>query len=397
MDVLIELALATLLVRVGHALFSTGLSRSKNSSSAIVRTLCDLCVVSMTYWAIGSALFSQSGNAYFGVHWSFLLGGSSDPAALFFQTTGILTATAVIAGALAERARLTPILFASALVAGIVLPVAGNWVWYGWLRHAGFLDVAGAAAFQVPAAICALVGVRTIGPRNGKYHRDGSASVIPGHGLPMASVGALIVLVGWIAYVAGSAVAHHEAGEGAAAEVFFAAIAAAGAALIFSDLYFGKVDLLLTLIGMLGGLVAISAGAGHVGLRGAVFIGMIAGGLVPWTAVEMDLRFQIDDPVGLIAPQLVGGVWGTLAAAIFAAGGFGERLGHLAIAVLGLLAIGILATVCATALFQFLKRSTPIRAREADEFEGLDLAEHDIGSYPDFQQNTIRSYDLREA
>jgi Amt family ammonium transporter len=397
MDVLVELALATLLVRVGHALVSTGLSRSKNSSSAIVRTLCDLCVAALAYWTIGSSLFSQSQNGVFGVRWSFLFGGSSDPTALLFQTTAILTATAVIAGALAERARLKPILSASALFAGVVLPVAGNWVWVGWLRKAGFLDVAGAAAFQMPAAICALVGSRIIGPRNGKYHRDGSASVIPGHGLPMAAIGAMIVLVGWIAYVAGSAIVHTQSGESAAADVFFGAVAATGAAVIFSDLYFGKIDLLLTLIGMLGGLVAISAGAGSVGVRSAVFIGAVAGALVPWSAVALDLYLHIDDPIGLITPQLVGGIWGTIAASIFADGGFVDRLHHLAIAVLGLLAIAALAIVCSTALFQILKATTIVRAREADEFEGLDLAEHDIGSYPDFQQNTIRSYDLREA
>jgi Amt family ammonium transporter len=397
MDVLIEFAVATLLVRVGHALFSTGLSRSKNSSSAIVRMICDLCVASLAYWAIGSAFFSQNQNAYFGIHWSFLFGGSSDPTALFFQTAAILTATAVIAGALAERARLAPTLAASALFAGMVLPITGNWVWYGWLRRAGFVDVSGAAALQIPAAICALVGARIIGPRNGKYHRDGSASVIPGHGLPMASVGALLMLVGWIAYVTGSAIAHHEAIDSAAADVFFAAVAAAGAAVVFSNLYFGKIDLLLTLIGMLGGLVAISAGAGAVGVRAAVVIGAAAGVLVPWVAVALDLHLHIDDPIGLIAPQLAGGIWGTLAAAIFSGGSFGAHLHQLAIAVLGLLAIGALSIICSTALFQILKATTIIRAREAQEFEGLDLAEHDIGSYPDFQQNTIRSYDLREA
>ncbi len=397
MDSLTALAVAALLVRVGHALFLTGLSRSKNSASAIVRSFCDLYVGSLAFLAIGSALLWQTQTPFIGIRWQFLLGGSPDPTALLFQTAAVLTATSVVAGALAERARLMPVLAASALLCTVVLPIAGNWVWYGWLRRAGFVDVAGAAALQVPAALCAAVGARIVGPRSGKYHRDGSTAVIPGHTLPMAAVGALLTLVGWTAYVVGSALMRQEPMESAAADVFFAAVAAGGTAMIYCHFRFGKIDLLLTLIGMLGGLVASSAGAGSVGVRAAVLIGAGAGVLVPWSAVAMDLYLRIDDPIGLIAPQLAGGIWGTLAAAVFAGGTPGERLRQLAIAALGLLAIAALSILSSAALFFGLKRVASIRARDADEFDGLDLAEHDIGSYPDFQQNTIRSYHLREA
>jgi len=399
MDSLTGLALTALLVRVGHALLSTGLSRSKNASSAIVRSFCDLIVASLAFLAIGAALFWQIQTPVIGVQWKFVLGGSPGGPELLFQTVAILTATSVIAGALAERARIMPVLAASGLCAGVVLPIAGNWVWSGWLRHAGFIDVAGAAALQVPAALCATVGTMVIGPRSGKYNRDGSTSVIPGHTLPMAAIGTLLTLVGWIAYVVGSAVMRFESTENVAADVFFAAISAGAAALLYSHFRYGKLDLLLTLIGMLGGLVAASAGAGRgaIGVRTAVLIGAGAGVLVPWTAVAIDMYLHIDDPVGLIAPQLAGGVWGTLAAAAFAAGTPGERLRQLAIAALGLLSIGALSIAFSAALFFGLKHLTSIRARDADEFDGLDLAEHDIGSYPDFQQNTIRSYHLREA
>lgn len=397
MDLLTVLALTTLLVRVGHALFSTGLSRSKNSSSAIVRSFCDLYVASLAFFVIGSALLGQTQTAFMGIRWRFLLGGSPDPNALLFQTVAILTATSVIAGSLAERSRLMPVLAASALLAGVVLPISGNWVWYGWLRHAGFVDIAGAAALQMPAAICAVVGAKVIGPRSGKYNHDGSTAVIPGHTLPMAAVGSLLTLVGWIAYVVGSALLRQESMESAAADVFFAAIAAGGAAMIYCHFRFGKIDLLLTLIGMLGGLVAASAGAGSVGVRAALLIGAGAGVLVPWSAVALDLYLKIDDPVGLIAPQLAGGIWGTLATAAFAGGTPGERLRQLAIAALGMLSIAALSIFFSAALFYGLKLLAPLRAREADEFDGLDLSEHDIGSYPDFQQNTIRSYHLREA
>jgi Amt family ammonium transporter len=399
MDPLIGLALVALLVRVGHALLSTGLSRSKNASSAIVRSFCDLIVTSLAFAVIGAALFWQTQTPIIGVQWKFILGGSPGGPELLFQTVAILTATSVIAGALAERARIMPVLAASGLCAGVLLPIAGNWVWYGWLRRAGFVDIAGAAALQVPAGLCAAVGTMVIGPRTGKYNRDGSTSVIPGHQLPLAAIGTLLTLIGWIAYVVGSAVLRLESTDNAAADVFFAAMAAGAAALVYSHLRYGKLDLLLTLMGMLGGLVAASAGAGAgaIGIRTAILIGACAGVLVPWTAIAIDVYLHVDDPVGLIAPQLAGGIWGTLATAAFVGGTPGERLRQLAIAAMGLLSIGLLSIAFSAAVFYGLKHLSRIRAREADEFDGLDLAEHDIGSYPDFQQNTIRSYHLREA
>ena len=397
MDPLTGLALATLLVRVGHALFSTGLSRSKNSSSAIVRSFCDLYVASFSFFAIGAALFWQTQTSFIGVRWRTLFGGSPDPTALLFQTVAILTATSVIAGALAERSRLVPVLAASALLAGLVLPISANWVWYGWLRRAGFVNVAGAAALQMPAALCAVIGAKVIGPRSGKYNRDGSTAVIPGHTLPMAAVGSLLTLVGWIAYVVGSCAA------------------AAGV-----DGERGRGRLLRRHRGRWGGDGLLpfpirkdrpsadadrnarrprrrQRGAGSISVRAALLIGAGAGVLVPWTAVALDLYLKIDDPVGLIAPQLAGGIWGTLATAVFASGTPGERLRQLAIAALGMLSIAALSIIFSAALFYGLKSLGPLRAREADEFDGLDLAEHDIGSYPDFQQNTIRSYHLRES
>jgi Amt family ammonium transporter len=397
MESLTALGVAALLVRVGLALYIAGLSRSKNSVSATVRVICDFCVATLAFCVIGAALFWQTSTPVLGLKLRFLLGGDADSSALFFQTTAILTATAVVTGALAERARLLPVVAASALLAGIILPITGNWVWYGWLRYMGFVDVAGAAALQVPAAVCAVVGAFVLGPRSGKYHRDGSTSVIPGHGVPLAAGGMFLILTGWIGYVVGSAVLRQGSVEGAAAEVFFAAAAAGGAALVYSHFRYGKIDLLLIMVGIVGGLVAISAGAGAVGVRAALIVGAGAGVLVPWFSVLLDLHLRVDDPIGLLAPQLVGGAWGTLAVAIFAAGTPGERLRLLGVQMLGLVTIALFSFLLSAAFFLGFKKASRLRAKEADEFDGLDLAEHDIGAYPDFQQNTIRSFHLRET
>jgi Amt family ammonium transporter len=397
MESLTSLGVAALLVRVGLALYIAGLSRSKNSVSATVRVICDFCVAALAFCVIGAAFFWQTSTPFLGLQPRFLLGGNPDSAGLFFQTTAMLTATAVVTGALAERARLLPVIAASALLAGIILPVTGNWIWYGWLRYLGFVDIAGAAALQVPAAVCAAVGAFVLGPRAGKYHRDGSTSVIPGHSVPLAAGGMFLMLVGWIGYVVGSAVLRQESLDGVAAEVFFAAAAAGGAALAYSHVRYGKIDMLLVMAGIVGGLAAISAGAGAVGVRAALLVGAGAGVLVPWFAVLLDLHLRVDDPIGLLAPQFVGGAWGTLAVAIFAAGTPGERLRLLGVQMLGLVTIALFSLLLSTVFFVGFKKAGRLRVREADEFDGLDLAEHDIGAYPDFQQNTIRSFHLRET
>jgi ammonium transporter, Amt family len=397
MDSLTCLGASALLVRVGLALYIVGLSRSKNSVSATVRVICDLCVASLAFCFVGAGFFWQMNTPIIGFRWGFLFGGASDPAALFFQTTAILTATAVVTGALAERGRLLPVVAASALLAGIILPITGNWVWYGWLRRMGFVDVAGAAALHVAAATCAGAGAMILGPRTGKYHRDGSSSVIPGHSMPLAVAGMFLMLVGWIGYVVGSGVLRQEPLASGPADVFFAAVAAGAGALLYSQWRYEKIDLLLILIGIVGGLVAISAGGGAVGVRAAIIIGGGAGVLSTWGAVALDLHFRVDDPIGLLAPQFIGGVWGTLAAAIFCGNSPLERLRLLAVQATGLIAIVIFSFALSAAFFHAFKKAERLRVREADEVEGLDLVEHDIGAYPDFQQNTIRSFHLRET
>jgi len=169
------------------------------------------------------------------------------------------------------------------------------------------------------------------------------------------------------------------------------------AAMLLGRYRYGKPDVILTVMGFIGGLVAISAGAGRIQPAGALLIGAGAGLLVPMCAVWLDLLAHIDDPIGVVAVHGVGGVWGTIMTGLFIPGSFGHRLHQVGIQVVGVASVLVMAAVLSAATFALLRATVRLRASEADEFDGLDLAEHDIGAYPDFQQTTIKSYHLREA
>jgi Amt family ammonium transporter len=318
---------------------------------------------------------------------------------VFFHFAIVLVATGGVVGTLAERSKFLPGLAASALLAAVVVPVAIRWVWGGWLARLGMIDVAGASAVHLSAGVCAAVGALLVGPRNGKYNRDGSANMIPGHNLPLAAGGVLLMLAAWVPYVIGcDAVGGTSARSPAGAvNVLLAGAGAGAASMLFARFRYGKPDVVLTLTAVLGGLVSISAAGGTIGSGSAVLVGAVAGIAVPMAAVALDLGAHLDDPTAGVAIHCVGGLWGTLAAGLFAhAGGF-DRLKLVGVQALGALAIAALAAILSLALFAVLRATAGLRLREADEYDGLDLAEHDIGAYPDFQQTTIKSYHLREA
>jgi ammonium transporter, Amt family len=166
---------------------------------------------------------------------------------------------------------------------------------------------------------------------------------------------------------------------------------------LLGNFRYGKPDVIITLLGFLGGLVAISSGAGRISPPWAVLLGAVAGVLVPMSAIWIDLIGRIDDPAGVIAIHGVGAVWGTFATGLFLPGSAVHRLHQTGVQIIGIFACGLLSLIGSAALFLILRATVRLRASEAEEFEGLDLAEHDIGAYPDFQQNTIKSYHLREA
>jgi Amt family ammonium transporter len=399
---LIMFACGALLIRVGMGWYAAGLSRSKNAAGAALRNAADMAVAALAFWALGAAIMNGDLGLIFDAK------GRAGGAQLA-QLVLVLIATAPVVGAVAERSRFFPMLVPPALLAAIVVPLAGRWAWHGgWLQRMGFIDVAGASVIHVAGGLCAAAGAVLVGARSGKYNRDGSSNFIPGHSAPMASVGVMLTLAGWTPYVlaamlmpaaavATATISSFTLGR-AAMNVILAAAAGAIVAAIVTRAKYGKPEIMLTYSGLLGALVAVSAVGGAVPTIAAVAIGAVAGVIVPIATVQLDLVWKIDDPVGGVAIHVLGGAWGTIAAGIFVpAPSIGERIRDAGVQILGLIVITALALALSLAAFAILKRTVGLCLTEDAEWDGVDLAEHDLNAYPDFQQTMIKSYHLREA
>jgi Amt family ammonium transporter len=396
---IVLLAASALLVRVGQTLYYAGLARSKNSAGASLRSVADVCVSVIAVWAIGLAIWRQESNAVLGLKLGSLFAWEGVSADAPFLAALVLIGTGVVGGAVAERSKLFPLIAAWAVMAGVVLPVSIFWVWRGWLAKLGAVDVGGAGAIHLSAGAFALAGAVVVGPRVGKYNRDGSASMIPAHNVPLTVAGVVTMLVGFVPYVVGCSLRAYDPGAvpQAAFNTLLAGAAGGATALAVAQLRYGKPDIGLAVAGLLGGLVASTAGAGLVGAPSAFLTGAVAGAIVPIAAVAIDLFARVDDPAGGVAIHAVGGAWGLIAAACFVPGTGGDHLRRLGANLLEIVTLAAFAGGVGFALFALMRKTVGVRSREADEYDGLDLAEHDIGAYPDFQQTMIKSYHLREA
>jgi ammonium transporter, Amt family len=312
----------------------------------------------------------------------------------------VLIGTGAFAAAVAERARITVTFVGSILLAGVVFPVAGKWAWNGgWLAEMGFRDEAGAAVLHAAVGAAALVSAALVGARSGKYNRDRCANFIPGHSMVMKQIGMLVMLIAWVPYVSGAAASHAVAFRlsTAATNVLIAAAAGSVVSLLVGRLRYGKPDILLAGSGLIGGAVAITACAATCSSAWAAGIGAVAGLVVPFATIYIDTRLKIDDPGSIAAIHGVGGIWGAAAAGLATGVDWSDRISLLAVQVMGALAIVAMAVLVVGSVLLIMRATMGIRAGEADEFDGLDLAEHDVNAYPDFQQTTIKSYHLREA
>jgi Amt family ammonium transporter len=383
-----------LLLRVGLAVHAAGMCRAKNAGGMLMRHLCDLCLAVLAFWGVGFAIVA-SGGSVIGLDWRWLLGPPDEVGASVsaMAPAAVLIATGIVPGVLAERARFWASLWPGVLLAGLVVPAVVLWTAPGgWVGRHGYADAGGASRFHLTGALAALVGAYFVGARTGKFNRDGSSSAIPGHSLPLAFAGVFVALVGFVVFL-GSV-----GGAGAMVRTMVAGAAAGIVAVVFSQMRYYKPDVHLTCAAVLGGLVAITAGAGSVNNVGALVIGSVAGLIVPLAILLLDVMFRIDDPAGGIATHGVAAVWGMLACPFFLRGvSFGVRMKVLLWHSVGIIAIAVFTIGLSVVLWTGLRAVMKLRASEADEFDGLDLAEHDVGAYPDFQQTMIKSYHLREV
>jgi Amt family ammonium transporter len=400
---IVACAAAALLARVGLALYTCGLVRAKNAGGSLLRHIADLCLVTLSFWAVGIAVLNPA-NSHSGTLHHYLFGLRPEDAAVlapqvFLLLAATVFASGIVVGALSERSRFWPSLTPSILLGGVLIPLLISWSGPGaFLDRLHFHDLAGAGFIHLAAGLCAAVGTLAIGPRNGKYNRDGSSNVVPGHSLPLACGGVMLLMIAWFPYLIGFAVLHGESAGIVALNTLLAIAAAGIASLAVAHFRYGKPDIYLTFSGILGGLVAISAGADLMSNTAAIVTGGIAGILIPTLLLQADLVWRIDDPTGALVIHGFGGAWGLISVGLFAP--LPANI-HRYTALIGqLTGIGVIAALSVATsgvLFLILKNASLLRARESDEFDGLDLAEHDIGSYPDFQQTTIKSYHLREA
>ncbi len=382
-------------MQAGFAMVESGFTRSKNAGNIIMKNVMDFAVGSVLYMIFGFALmYGDMSNNLFGTSGFFNPLSLDLGYSIFFQTVFCATAATIVSGAMAERTKFASYMMYSAVISLIIYPIVGAWTWGGgWLADLGFHDFAGSTIVHSVGGWLALVGTIILGPRIGKFNKDGSPNAIPGHSLTLGALGVFILWFGWFGFNPGSNLAvGPEIGE-IAMTTNLSAAAGAIVAMAVSWIRFKKPDVGLTLNGALGGLVAITAGCAVVDYYGALAIGAISGIIVVFGVTFLERRLKIDDPVGAVPVHLFNGAFGTLAVGLFAitdagAGSaglfYGGGLAQLGVQALGVAAVGAWCLVTGFALFFAIKKTVGLRVSALEEGDGLDIHEHGSESYPDF-------------
>ena len=381
-------------MQAGFAMVETGFTRAKNAINIMMKNLMDFAVGSLGYWAIGFGLmFGVTATGWFGTSGFFLSdykpGG--DPWVLafwMFQVVFAATAATIVSGAMAERTKFSAYMIYSFVVSALIYPIFGSWAWGGlyhgggWLEKLGFIDFAGSTVVHSVGGWTALAGAIVLGPRLGKYGKDGSIKPILGHNMPLAALGVFILWLGWFGFNPGSTTAANKDIAMIFVNTNLAAATGAFLAMLTSWLLFGKPEIGMSLNGALAGLVAITSPCASVSPLSAVIIGAIGGVIVVFSVLFFD-RIKVDDPVGAISVHGVCGAWGTLAAGIFNIGGTSAKI--IGVQVLGIVVAFVWAFGVALILFKLIDLTIGLRVSPEEESEGLDFAEHGGMAYPDFE------------
>ncbi len=382
-------------MQAGFAMVESGFTRAKNTGNIVMKNIMDCAAGSLVYWAVGFAIMFGAGNGFFGSQ-GFFLSGSFEhlgltipiPAFWVFQAVFAATAATIVSGSMAERTHFPGYLVYSIVITGLIYPVVGHWTWGGgWLDQLGFVDFAGSTVVHSVGGWAALAGAAVLGPRIGKFNKDGSANALPGHNLLIAALGVFILWFGWFGFNTGSTLAGSDLSIGMiAATTNLAAAAGATFAMIVTWIKFKRADVTMTLNGALAGLVGVTAGAADVSFLGAVLIGAAAGTVVVYGIALID-RLRVDDPVGAVAVHGICGALGTLMVGLFAVDGglfYGGGLALLGVQFVGVGAVAVWTLGTAFVLFKVIAATVGLRVSAEVEVEGLDIAEHGSISYPDF-------------
>jgi Amt family ammonium transporter len=412
-------AMLVFFMNLGFGMVESGFARSKNAVNILSKNFIVFAISSLAFWAIGWGLMFSDGNDFLGLSGLFGLSGADNSPAtgdaysgvyssigwagvpllakFFFQLVFAGTAATIVSGAVAERIKYISFIVFSFVLVGFLYPVTGHWIWGGgWLANLGMWDFAGSTVVHSVGGWAALTGAIILGPRIGKY-RDGKIFPIPGHNMTSATLGGLVLWLGWFGFNPGSTMA---ADPESIARICITTNSAAIAGILSSTavawLVIGKPDLSMTINGCLAGLVAITAPCAFISVGSSLIIGAIAGAIVVFAVIGFD-KIKIDDPVGAISVHLVNGIFGTLALGLFAqdvfmpgttgdgllfGGGFDLLVNQL----IGVAAVGAFTFTISFIVWIIIKKTIGIRVSEAEEFEGLDIGEHGMESYPDFEK-----------
>ncbi|MDD4320548.1 MAG: ammonium transporter [Acidaminococcaceae bacterium] len=388
-------------MQAGFAMVETGFTRAKNAGNIVMKNLMDLSLGTIVFWALGFGLmFGKDIGGVIGMPDLFVQGDygvkGSYPsyAYLIFQTVFCATAATIVSGAMAERTKFISYCGYSIIISALIYPVSGHWIWGGgWLATMGFHDFAGSTAVHMVGGVAALVGAKILGPRLGKYEKDGTINAIPGHSLTLGALGVFILWFAWFGFNACSTVsATGDKTLISMGSIFvttnMAAAAASTATMILTWLRYGKPDVSMTLNGALAGLVAITAGCDAVSPAGACIIGIIAGIVVVFAVEFVDQVIKVDDPVGAVSVHGVCGALGTILTGVFAVDGgllYGGGYKLLTTQITGVAAVMAWVVVTMIIIFKVIENTVGLRVSENEEIVGLDLEEHGLtSSYADF-------------
>ena len=395
-------AMLVFFMQPGFALCEAGFTRGKNTANILFKNFVDFCFGSILFWLLGFGfMFGSNGEGFIGMpHFGDISFYESDlpvEGFLIFQTVFCATAATIVSGAMAERTKFSMYCIYSVFISLLIYPISGHWTWGGgWLMNgdetsfmmttfgATFHDFAGSAIVHSVGGVLAFVGAIALGPRLGKYGKDGKSRAIPGHNLMAAALGVFILWFGWFGFNPGAQLAASgEVNRIAISHVFWttnlAAAAGAIGTMFTSWIKYGKPSFSLTLNGVLAGLVAITAGCDLVSPLGASIIGHVAGIVLVFSIEFIDTKLHIDDPVGASSVHGVCGILGTLMTGLFALDGgalYGGGWGFFGAQCLGVLAIDAWAAVAGVVLFFGIKKIAGLRVDKRIEEEGLDIYEH---------------------
>ncbi len=418
-------AMLVFFMNLGFAMVESGFARSKNTVNILSKNFIVFAVSSLAFWAIGWGMMFGNGSGFIGTAGLFFIGGADNSpmsgdlyvgdytsiawatvpllAKFFFQLVFAGTAATIVSGAVAERIKYISFILFSFFLVGIIYPIVGHWIWGGgWLAGLGMWDFAGSSVVHSVGGWAALAGVVVLGPRIGKYGPDGRVNAIPGHSMTSATIGAIVLWLGWFGFNPGSTMA---AAVGDMSRIIITTNTAGAAGLLTATatawIMMGKPDLGMSINGLLAGLVAVTAPCAFISVGSSFWIGAIAGVIVV-LAVSMFDKLKLDDPVGALAVHLSCGVFGTICVGLFAEDQFipnttgngllfGGGMKLLTNQLIGVVAVGLFTFILSYIVWVIIDKTLGVRVSEAEELEGLDIGEHGQVAYPDFAIGSIET------